>query len=282
MFALTMFAVGTVIETSSFASLARHPRPVVLGLLTQFTVMPTLGWLVARFAGFDDAVALGFIIVGCAPGAMTSNILTYLARGDTAYSVTLTTFASLLAVAVTPALVWLLAGAELGMSAAKFWSQLWTISWTVAGPLLLGLALRRYTPRLRSTYTTLGPAVAAIAIVVICCFVIRWTRDELGATSIAILFCVVLINALGFLLGAGLGKLFRFPRARTITLSIEIGMQNAGMGVVLASTSFQDRPGVAIPAALFAIWCIVTAAGLIYVLSRRAESRADSRADSQA
>ena len=96
-FALTMFAVGTVIDPKSFVFLARQPVSVLLGLATQFTVMPTLAFLIARFAGFDDEIALGFIVVGCAPGAMTSNVLTYLAKGDTAFSVTLTTFASIIA-----------------------------------------------------------------------------------------------------------------------------------------------------------------------------------------
>ena len=269
MFAVTMFAVGTVIDGSSFQSLVRHPRPIVLGLLTQFTVMPTLAWITAKFGGFPDAIALGFIIVGCAPGAMTSNVLTYLARGDTAYSVTLTTIASILAVFITPALVWGLAGEELGMSADQFWSQLNTIAMTVAVPLILGLLLRRGTPNARKLYETVGPAVAALAIVVICCFVIEWTHEELGSASLPVFVGVVVINGLGFVLGWALGRLYGLDPARRITLSIEIGMQNAGMGVVLAASSFKDRAAVAIPAALFTIWCIVSAAVLIGVLKRR-------------
>ncbi len=276
MFAVTMFAVGTVIDTSSFVSLVRRPLPVALGVLTQFTVMPALAWLTATVGPFAAPVALGFIIVGCAPGAMTSNVLTYLARGDTAYSVTLTTIASILSVVVTPALVLLLAGERLGMTVDDFWRQLFTIAWTVATPLVLGIAVRRLTPRARRAYELVSPPVAALAIIVICCFVIQWTRENLAETTASIAVGVVAINALGFVAGNALGRLYRLDRPRRVTLTIEIGMQNAGMGVVLAATTFGDRR-VAIPAALFTIWCIVTAAGLIAVLERRRARHAAGR-----
>lgn len=269
MFAMTMFAVGTVIAPRSFVALARHPFSVVGGLATQFTVMPALAFLVSQLCGFEDDIALGFIIVGCAPGAMTSNVLTYLARGDTAFSVTLTTAASILAVFITPVLIEVLGGAELGVTPEKFWLQLWTIAWTVAVPLLLGLGLRAAWPRGQRTFDTVSPAVAVVGIVVICCFVIQWTRDYLAQATPLILAGVVAVNALGFVLGGLLGKLYRLTRAQRVTLSIEVGMQNAGMGVVLAATAFSERPKVAIPAAFFTIWCIVTAAGLIAFLKRR-------------
>jgi BASS family bile acid:Na+ symporter len=270
MFAVTMFAVGTVIEPKNFVVLARRPLAVFLGLLTQFSVMPALAWLTAFLGGFDPDVTLGFIIVGCAPGAMTSNVLTYLARGDTAYSVTLTTFASVLSVVITPFLVGWLGGGELGVSPEHFWTQLWTISWTVALPLLFGIGLRVIFPFGRRLYDAVSPAIAVVAIVFICCFVIQWTHNELAAATGAIFLGVVLMNAMGFALGGFLARIYRLSRSQKITLSIEIGMQNAGIGVILAATTFADRKAVAIPAALFSIWCILTAAGLISLLKRRA------------
>lgn len=271
MFALTMFAVGTVIEPKNFVVLASRPRAVFFGLLTQFSVMPALAWMTASLGGFDSNVTLGFVIVGCAPGAMTSNVLTYLARGDTAYSVTLTTFASVLSVILTPLLVGWIGGGELGVSAQNFWDQLWTIAWTVALPLLLGIGTRLALPCGRRLYDAASPAIAVVAIVFICCFVIQWTREDLASATGAIFLGVVFMNAMGFVLGGLLGRLYRLSRPQQITLSIEIGMQNAGIGVVLAATTFTDRKAVAIPAALFAIWCILTASGLIALLKRRAK-----------
>ena len=279
MFAITMFAMGTVIDPGSFFPggnfrnvragpfARRHLSPVVLGLLTQFSVMPLAAWSTATALGFDDDIKLGFIIVGCAPGAMTSNVLTYLAKGDTAFSVVLTTFASILAVFLTPLLVLLLAGTEMEI----FWLQLWKLTWTVATPLLLGIVLRAWTPRKRALYECLGPGIAVAAIVVICCFVIQWTHDELEGVTTAVFVGVVIVNALGYFLGNLLARVYRFEAARRVTLTIEIGMQNAGMGVILATTF--DRPGVAIPAALFTIWCILTAAALIEFLRRRGGMR---------
>ena len=269
MFALTMFAVGTVIDPKHFVYLLRRPLSILFGLLTQFTVMPTLAWLTAKFGGFDDDVALGFLVVGCAPGAITSNVLTYLAKGDTAYSVTLTTVASILAVFLTPLLILWLAAEELGMTVDAFWSQIWIIAWTIAAPLALGFALRVLFPSLRRHYDAISPALAVVGIVMICCFVIQWTRDHLAEATVWIFLGVVAINALGFLFGHFLGKLYRLSRAQQITLSIEVGMQNAGMGVVLAASTFADRQAVAIPAALFSIWCILTAATLIAWFKRR-------------
>ena len=271
MFVGTMFAVGTVIEPAHFRAVARSPISVILGLLTQFSVMPFCAWIVARVAGFSDDLTLGFILVGCAPGAMTSNVLTYLARGDTAFSVTLTTIASLLAVVATPLLVELLAGEELGMTAAKFWAALWTIAWTVAIPVLLGLGLRLVVPAGRKAYELLSPAVASVAIVVICCHVIQANSDRLAHIPFGVLVGVVVVNAVGFAAGYLLSVVYRFTRERRVTLCIEIGMQNAGIGVVLATTTFSDRPEVALPAALFAIWCILTGAVIIEFLKRGRE-----------
>jgi BASS family bile acid:Na+ symporter len=184
--------------------------------------------------------------------------------------VTLTTLASILAVPLTPGLVGLLAGEELGITASDFWRQLWTIAWTVATPLLLGLALRWVAPRGRVLYESVSPAIAVAAIVAICCSVIQAQHDRLGEVTIAIVAGVIGINALGFGLGGLLGGLYQLGRPQRITLTIEIGMQNAGMGVVIATTTFHGRGLVAIPAVLFTIWCIVTASALIAVLKRRA------------
>ena len=125
------------------------------------------------------------------------------------------------------------------------------------------------TPRAQTFFESFSPAFAAVAIVVICCFVIQKNRDTLAEqTPLTVFIGVVLINALGFFIGGLLGKLYRLSRAQRVTLAIEIGMQNAGMGVVLATSTFKDKPSVPIPATLFAIWCILTAAVLIAFLKR--------------
>lgn len=271
LFAFTMFSVGTVIPPESFRVLARQPGSIGLGLLTQFTVMPLLALGLTRLGGYDPYIALGFLIVGCAPGAMTSNVLTYLAGGDAAYSVTLTTLASLVAVFLTPLLVFLLGGQSLPFTWEGLGLQIWTLAWTVALPLLLGLGLRVARPRLAPVFETASPAIAVVAITLICCFVVQWTHLHLKRTTLAIALGVVAVNALGFLIGGLLGKVYRFPPARRITLSIEVGMQNAGMGVVLAVSVLRDRPEVAVPSALFTLWCIITASALIAVLRRLRE-----------
>ncbi len=274
LFAFTMFSVGTVIDPKSFKILATHPKAVLLGLLTQFSVMPLLAFGLTKTFQFHPDIALGFIVVGCAPGAMTSNVLTYLAKGDAAYSVTLTSFASVIAVFLTPILVVTLAGATIQLDLLP---QIWKLAWTVAIPLLAGLSLRVLYPKGKEFFEQASPVVAVISIVLICAFVVQWTHSHLKETTFIIAFGVVIVNALGFILGGLLGGLYGLTTQQKITLSIEVGMQNAGMGVVLAVGAFEDKEGVAVPAALFALWCIITGAVLIEILKRRRAKESASR-----
>lgn len=139
-FAVTMFALGVVLDPQGLQDTLREPKRIGLGVLTQFTVMPVLGFAAAYLLPVSDELALGFIIVGCAPGAMASNVIVYLAGGAVAYSVALTTVATMFAPVLTPALVKLLGGVFFEI---EFWPMLQTIVMTVVVPLLLGMDLHR-------------------------------------------------------------------------------------------------------------------------------------------
>jgi BASS family bile acid:Na+ symporter len=255
-FAATMFAVGVVLEPAELRETLRSPGSIGLGLLSQFTVMPLLGFTAALLAPLSAEVALGFIIVACAPGAMASNVIVYLAGGAVAYSVALTTVATLLSPLLTPALVKWLGGVFLSI---PFWPMAQTILWIVVLPLLLGMGVRRLLgPRLREA-RDLAPAIAAIAIVVICSYAVAANQERIAGVGGWVLVVVILVNGSGYLAGWWLGRLYRFDHQHRLTLSIEIGMQNAGLGVALALNHFE--PATALPGALFAVWCILTAAG---------------------
>jgi BASS family bile acid:Na+ symporter len=262
-FAATMFALGVVLDIDELHRTLRQPGRVGLGVLTQFVVMPVLGFAVAMLAPLPDAVRLGFIIVACAPGAMASNVIVYLAGGRVAYSVALTTVATFLSPVVTPLLVKWLGGAILHI---EFWPMLWTIVLTVVLPLWVGITLQRYLRAHRALTETLAPAVAALAIVVICSYAVAANQARLAAVGGWVIAMVILLNALGYLAGWYLGRLYRFDASYRFTLAIEIGMQNAGLGVALALRHFS--PEAALPGALFAVWCILTAAGASAWLQR--------------
>ncbi|NOZ11040.1 MAG: bile acid:sodium symporter family protein [Gammaproteobacteria bacterium] len=258
-FAATMFAIGVVMEPEELVDTVKRPMRIGLGVLTQYTVMPLFGFaaaMVVMAAGLPKALALGFIIVGCAPGAMASNVIVYLAGGAVAYSVALTTVATFLSPLLTPALVEFFGSVLLPI---PFWGIMKTILWVVLVPLIAGLGLRRVLGSSLTAAKQIAPAVAAVAIIIICAYAVAANQSRIASLGPLVFVLVVVLNALGYVAGGLLARLYRFDRQHRLTLAIEIGMQNAGLGVALALKHFESQ--TALPGALFAVWCILTAAG---------------------
>jgi bile acid:Na+ symporter, BASS family len=255
-FAATMFAMGVVLDVEELRETLQRPGRIGLGVLTQYSVMPALGFTVAWLAPLPEAVRLGIIIVACAPGAMASNVIVYLAGGAVAFSVAMTTVATFLSPLLTPLLVEWLGGVFL---AIPFWPMMQTIILTVVVPLVLGMVLRGILGRFLGLARTLSPAVAAVSIVIICSYAVAANQDRIAGVGAWVIAMVIVLNALGYLAGWWLARLYGFDAEHRLTLAIEIGMQNAGLGVALALKHFS--PETALPGALFAFWCILTAAG---------------------
>jgi BASS family bile acid:Na+ symporter len=262
-FATTMFALGLVLNPSEFRNELKRFKRIGFGLATQFTVMPLVGFLVAYFSGFEPGLALGFVIVGCAPGAMASNVIVFLSGGATAYSVALTTAATMLAPLLTPSLVEVLGGVYLPI---PFLPMMKTILVTVLGPLIGGMLVRKWLGDRLNKIAQMAPAVAVMAIVVIVGVGVASNRSEIVTAGGKVFVLVVLVNLLGYLAGWQAARLFGFDKSHRTALMIEIGMQNAGLGVVLALRHFS--PETALPGVLFAVWCILTAAGATSYLRR--------------
>lgn len=256
LFAATMFALGIVLKPAELTETLRAPGNIAKGVATQYTLMPLLGFAAATFGGLPDALALGFVIVGCAPGAMASAVIVYLAGGAIAFSLALTTVATLLSPLLTPLLVEALGGAFM---AIPFWDMVWTTLLTVVLPLGIGMAVRRLLGQGLPTAEAVAPAVASLAIVVICSYAVAANQTRIDSAGPLMFALVVVVNGLGYLLGWQAARLFRFDQRHRVTLAIEIGMQNAGLGVVLALKHFS--PEAALPGALFAVWCILTSSG---------------------
>ena len=255
-FAATMFAIGVVLDSSELQETLRTPRRILLGVLTQYTVMPLLGLAVALLSPLSAELKLGFIIVACAPGAMASNVMVYLAGGAVAFSVAMTTVATFLSPLLTPLLVEMLGGELLHI---PFWPMMETIVLIVVLPLWTGMLLGKYLGRYLETARSISPAVAAIAIVIICSYAVAANQERIAVVGGWVIVTVILLNALGYLAGWWLARMYGFDANYRLTLAIEIGMQNAGLGVALALAHFSAE--TALPGALFAVWCILTAAG---------------------
>jgi len=259
-FAATMFALGLVMKPEEAQDALAKPLSIVVGVVTQFSVMPALGFAAAAIStwqGASPAMALGFIIVGCAPGAMASNVISYLLGGAVAFSIAMTMLATTLSPLLTPALVEWLGNAYMDI---PFWPMMQTILLTVALPLVAGILLHHRYPQYQPHYERIAPGVAALAIIIICSYAVAANQGRIAQTPWIVFLLVIILNAGGYLAGWLIGGFCRFEHRYRITLAIEIGMQNAGLGVALALKHFS--PETALPGALFAVWCILTAAGL--------------------
>jgi BASS family bile acid:Na+ symporter len=254
-FALTMFGIGAVLSFEDFSHVFRNPGIVLIGSAAQFIIMPFGAFIIARLFGLPAELAAGLILTGAAPGAMSSNVMSYIAKADVAYSVSLTTISTLLCPLLTPGLTWLLASSKIPV---PFWEMVSDVLIMVIIPLFAGFAVRHCLKKQVERILPVFPAISVTFIIFICSLVIALNRDSLPAATRAILATVFALNLFGMTAGYGVGALFRMSTTRKRTLTIEIGMQNAGLGSALALEHFGPR--AAVPAAFFVFVCIFTAA----------------------
>lgn len=262
-FALTMLGIGLVLNYEEFIPVLRKPQTVVLGILAQFAIMPALGFLIAKLFNFTPHYTLALVLVGSVPGAMASNIICYLARVDVAFSIALTSAATLCAPFLTPAFTYLFAHTIVEV---EVWPMFFSIIKMVLIPLIAGFFLRRLFHNWVCKFEIICAPFSTLFIAFICGLVIALNQKTLIETGL-ILFCAVFLhNLLGMILGYGAGKLYRFDEKKCRTLSFQVGMQNAGLGAVLALKHFSSE--TALPSVLFATWCVITASILAEFWSR--------------
>ena len=224
---IVMFGMGMTIEFKDFRHLVRHPWDVGIGVLAQFTIMPLVAYLLTQAFSLPPDLAVGVILVGTCPGGTASNVITYLAKGDVALSVTMTMATTLLAPFVTPFLTLLLAGEEIAVNAP---AMMLSIAEMVLLPVLLGAALNHFFRRRVAYALTVLPLISALLVAL----------------------AVVLHNGFGLVLGYALAGLLGLSAPKRRAIGIEVGMQNSGMAASLALLYF--NPAAAIPAALFSVW----------------------------
>ncbi|MFF5666749.1 bile acid:sodium symporter family protein [Streptomyces griseofuscus] len=265
MLGVVMFLMGLTLTPPDFTAIARRPWPVGLGLVAHYVIMPGLGWLVATVLDLPPQLAAGVILVGCAPSGTASNVITYLARGDVALSVSVATVSTVVAPLVTPPLTLLLAGKFLSVDAG---SMVVDILKTVLAPVLVGLAVRLAVGRYVDRVLRLLPWLSAAAVAVIVLVVISGSAARIKDAAALVFLAVVLHNGLGLLLGYGAGKLARLSRPASRAMAFEVGMQNSGLAASLATAHFS--PAAALPAAIFSVWHNVSGAAVAAWMSRAA------------
>jgi len=254
MFMLTMLGIGFVLNPEDFLPIVKKPLLPFLGTLSQFGIMPITSFIVAKALNLPPEYALGLIIAGSVPGAMASNVISYLAKADVVLSISITTLSTFLAPVLTPAFTYLLANTFMHVD---FWAMFKSILLMVVLPLIVGLTIKHYLRNYVTKIINFFPALSTLFIAFICGLIVALNRDKLAGVTLIIFLAIFILNAIGLIGGYFAGKLYGFSEDKRRTLSIEVGMQNAGLGAVLALKHFSAA--AALPSALFATWCVITA-----------------------
>ncbi|MEO1003485.1 MAG: bile acid:sodium symporter family protein [Cyanobacteria bacterium J06638_7] len=245
-----MLGMGLDLQGADFRRVLSRPRPAALGVLAQFAVMPLLAALVALGLRLEPPLAVGLILVGCCPGGTASNVVSLIARADVALSVVMTTASTLAAVVLTPALTGLLAGRYVPVNG---WKLLLDVLQVVVVPLVVGVLLKQGAPGLARRVRPVMPPLAVLAIVWIVASIVGSQRQALLAQGPLLLLAALLLHGFGFLLGWLIPAAAAEPVAVRRTVSIEVGMQNSGLAVVLARSAFAASPLTALPGAISAV-----------------------------
>ena len=219
---VVMFGMGLTLTTADFREIFRRPKDVAVGILAQFLIMPLAAFVLCKAFDLPPDLAVGLMLLGCVPGGTASNVVTFLARGDVALSVTVTSCTTLLAPVVTPALMYAFASAKVERVAAVL------------------------------------PIVSVGAVVVIVAAVVAATRSQILSAGMTAFIVVALQNAFGMALGFAAGKVFGMDLSKCKCLCFEVGMQNSALGVALASVHFAASPMTALPSAVGALWHNIT------------------------
>lgn len=265
---LVMFAMGMTLTTDDFLTVLRRPFPVMLGVVLQFLLMPLAAWVLAKLAGLPPQLAVGLMLVGCSPGGTASNVICYLAKGDVALSITLTTVSTLLAIIATPLLTLLYAGATVPVPAVD---MLITILKVILMPVLLGVLVNHFFHRSLLVVRNLFPVVSVAAIVVIIAIIVALNQGQLENLVPGVAIVVVLHNLVGLAGGYWLPRVLGRELRECRTLAIEVGMQNSGLAVALAVKYFSVS--AALPGALFSIWHNLSGSLLAGYWSRQDQTR---------
>lgn len=259
---IIMFGMGTTLKLEDFALVLKRPLDVIIGACAQFLIMPGLAYIIATAFNLDPALTAGVVLVGTCPGGTSSNVITFMSKGDIALSVTMTSVSTVLSPILTPFITYLIIGEKIAFSPI---GMFWSIVQIVIVPICLGLAVKKFLPKLAEQAVDYLPAVSGLAISFIIAGVIGASQKAILSTSGVIFAVVILHNCLGYALGFGLARLTGMSWKKAIALSVEVGMQNSGLATGLAKAHFAAMPTATVPGAIFSAWHNLSGALLAYI-----------------
>ncbi len=262
---IVMFGMGLTMKPSDFALVFKRPKDILLGCAAQFVIMPLLAFGLSRLFQLDTALTAGVVLVGTCPGGTSSNVITYLSKGDVPLSIGMTSVNTLLAPLLTPALTYLFLQTTVNVNV---WSMFLSIIQVILLPIVVGFVINRFLGKYTEKAVKVLPMVSTIAICMIVATVVSHNAEKIYTCGALVLVVVILHNLLGYLCGFGLGKLLRLKPSKVKALSIEIGMQNSGLATSLASSSFSQLAMATVPGAIFSVWHNISGAILAGIYRR--------------
>lgn len=263
---IVMFGMGLTLEPVDFKLVLTKPLTIIGGVLAQFIIMPLAAFILAYLLKLPPELAAGLVLLGSVPGGTASNVMVYLARGNLPLSITMTSFSTLLAPIVTPLLLLLLAGQWLPVDPV---SMFMSIIQVIIIPILLGFIVRRIMPVIVNKGIKVVPLISVTAIIIIVSAVVSGNVEEIANAGLIVFIAVVLHNGLGLLIGYFVAKFMGLSESERRAISIEVGMQNSGLGVALATAHF--GPLAALPSALGAVWHNISGPILATFWSKRTD-----------
>lgn len=265
---VAMFGMGLTIKAEDFKVVFSKPKEILVGCLAQYTVMPLAAWVLCRLLNLPADLAIGVILVGCCPGGTASNVITYIAGGDVPLSVGMTIVSTLIAPLVTPVLVYVLGGAWVEVS---LMAMVISVVKVVLIPVLLGILLHSLFGKQIKKIQEVLPLVSVVSIVMIISGIVASNKEKLITSGILVLGVVILHNFSGMLLGLGIAKGLKLEYSKATAIAIEVGMQNSGLAVSLATANFAANPMATLPGAIFSVWHNI--AGSVFAGIRRRKKK---------
>jgi bile acid:Na+ symporter, BASS family len=246
---VVMFGMGLTLKAVDFKIVFTKPIPVLIGVCAQFIIMPTVAFLIAKLLNLPAELAAGLVLLGCVPGGTASNVMVYLAKGNVPLSIAMTSVSTLLAPIMTPLLLLLLAGQWMPVDTVAMFKSIIQV---IILPIILGLIIKKFFPVAVEKSLTVLPLISVAAIITIVSAVVSGNAATIAASGFLIFTAVMLHNGFGLLLGYFAAKAAGLDEVNRRAISIEVGMQNSGLGVALATAHF--GPLAALPSVLAAAW----------------------------
>ncbi|MEM9325357.1 MAG: bile acid:sodium symporter family protein [Bacteroidota bacterium] len=271
---IIMFGVGTAMGWRDFQGIAKMPKGVLVGLICQFTIMPFIGFGLAKASGLPPEIAAGIILVGCSPSGLASNVMAYISGANLALSITLTTVATLLAPILTPFYMKVLADELVPID---FFGMLWSIVKIVIIPIIAGLIFNQLAHGKFKWLDKVMPRISMISIGVIITIITAAGRDSLLSIGLILIGVVIIHNGLGFFLGYWGGRLAGLDEKSSRTVAFEVGMQNGGLASGIALEMGRVAT-MGLAPAVFGPWMNISGSSLATWWKSKSEKKEDRTA----